>query len=313
LFVASGWIARRYFGFYSGLVQTLGCVGAILGQAPVAKLQQHFGYSTTQLAIGIVGVVFALLIFIFVRDPVTNNRARGQQVLHTRKHLLLRLLTVIKNKQNRVIGLYVFLTWAPVNIIASLWGIPFLMRKFAMPAQTAGTFMALAWVGVAISSPLIAAWSSKAKDRTVSMLLCVLLGLISISIILYSPNLSHSMLAVLLFVFGWQAAGQPIAFDLAYNNNQQSNLGTALGYTNMATIAGGMLLQPLVGMLIAWHAGHHLQHLSSYSLSDFHVALLVAPLCMLLNIFVIIFLLDKNYTKRHNNKFANLFFHIYWH
>ena len=23
---------------------------------------------------------------------------------------------------------------------------------------------------------------------------------------------------------GWQAAGQPIAFDLAYNNNQQSNL-----------------------------------------------------------------------------------------
>ena len=105
------------------------------------------------------------------------------------------------------------------------------------------------------------------------------------------------MLAVLLFVFGWQAAGQPIAFDLAYNNNQQSNLGTALGYTNMATIAGGMLLQPLVGMLIAWHAGHHLQHLSSYSLADFHVALLVAPLCMLLNIFVIIFLLDKKLHK----------------
>ena len=297
LFIASGLIPRRYFGFYSGLVQTLGCLGAILGQAPVAALQRQFGYSNTQLGIGLVGMLFAALIYLVVRDPVDDNKATGQAVLHSHSHLLLRFLSVIKNKQNRVIGLYVFLTWAPVNIIASLWGIPFLMHRFALSAQSAGWYMSAAWVGVAVSSPIIAAWSSKAKDRIYSMLLCVVLGLVSVCFIIYSPHLSLSSLAILLFVFGCQAAGQPIAFELTYNNNQRSNLGTALGYTNMAAIAGGMLLQPLVGMLIAWHAGHHLVRLSNYSLADFHFALVLAPLCMVLNIFVIIFMLDKKLRK----------------
>jgi MFS family permease len=297
LFIAAGWIPRRLFGLYSGLVQTLGCVGAILGQAPVSTLQHKFGYATTQLGIGIIGIVFAILIYVVVRDPKADSSANIDSGASGK--ILQRLTKVINNKQNLAIGLYVFLTWAPINIIASLWGIPFLMHRFAMSAQTAGWFMAIAWVGIAVSSPVIAQYSSKAKDRSASMLLCVVLGLISITIILYSAHLSLWMLGILLFIFGCQAAGQPIAFDLAYNNNERTILGTALGFTNMSAIAGGMLLQPLVGVLIAAHSGHHLARLDSYSLSDFHFALAIAPACMLANIFVILCFINKNLRTNH--------------
>jgi MFS family permease len=296
LYVASGWIPRRLFGFYSGLVQTLGCVGAILGQAPVSALQRSIGYTQTQLGIGLVGVIFAVLIFVIVRDPADTG-ADDKEVLHSDSHLLRRFVGVIKNKQNLVIGLYVFLTWAPINIVASLWGIPFLMHRFALSAQQAGLYMAVAWAGIAISSPIVAQYSSKSKDRMFSMLLCVAVGLISSCVMIYSSQLSLPVLAICLFLFGCQAAGQPIAFDLAYSNNASSSLGTALGFTNMSAIAGGMLLQPLVGILIAAHAGHHMLRLRDYSLSDFHFALAIVPACMLLNVFVIVFMLDKNMRK----------------
>src|SRR5262249_39047600 len=133
---------------------------------------------------------------------------------------------------------------------AALWGVPFMVAAYGISTQAASAALAMTWVGIGVGSPLIGWWSDHIGQRCLPLIVSAVLGVLSLVVVIYVPNLPTFLLYVSLFVLGLAASGQSLAFGVVKDNNHPSVTGTAIGFNNMATVAGGALFQPLVGIFL---------------------------------------------------------------
>ena len=126
LVLASRWFAARYFALIVGLIQLMGCIGAIAGEAPVAIIVQHIGWRGTLFWSAAIGGIFAILFWLVIRDHPAKEGQLTTASFHGDLNEGQRLSQVLKNPQTWWVGLYAFSCWAPIAIFADLWGIPYI-------------------------------------------------------------------------------------------------------------------------------------------------------------------------------------------
>jgi MFS family permease len=143
LVLASRWFAARYFALIVGLVQLMGCIGAIVGEAPVAIIVQQIGWRSTMFWSAAIGGVFAVIFWLVIRDNPADTKSTSTTKHADTLNQSQRLKQVFKNPQNWWVGLFAFSCWAPVAIFADLWGIPYLKLFY-------NTSVATAAIGVAV-------------------------------------------------------------------------------------------------------------------------------------------------------------------
>jgi sugar phosphate permease len=300
LVLAARWFAPKYFALIVGLVQLMGCIGAIVGEAPVAVIVQEIGWRSTMFWSAAVGGIFAILFWLIIRDrptstttPSVSNQTNGSTLTEWR-----RLSLVLKNPQTWAIGLYAFACWAPIAIFADLWGIPYLKLFYQTSAATAAIAVAVVWIGIAVGGPVIGWWSNKIYNRRLPLLLCSIVGLVSSLVMIYIPGLPWGLMYIALFLFGVAASSQSVTFGVVQDNNPLSVAGTAVGFNNMAVILGGVLFQPLVGFILTarWD-GTMADGLPVYGLADYRSALILLPLCSLVGIISSIWLVKETGCK----------------
>ena len=102
-------------------------------------------------------------------------------------------------------------------------------------------------------------------------------GLISMSILLYTPELPLWTAYGLLLSLGFFCCGNVLAYANNAKVGPQDAEGTSLGFTNTWLIGGSALFQPLIGWLLEKSAGT--QALSS---EDFQKALSMIVLSLLI-------------------------------
>jgi MFS family permease len=298
LLLVSRWFPLQYFALLTGLVQLMSSVGAIVGQVPLVTAINHWGWRSTTIALATVGCLLALLVWVIVRDsPEAVSKGRKFQS-PPKKSELKRLQQVCSNRQTWLTALYSFSIWAPITAFAALWGIPFLVASYNLTTKIASEASAMIWLGIGIGSPLAGWLSDKFNSRSKPLSLCAMLGIVSLTIIIYCPFLPLSGLYLALFVFGLAASGQSLAFGVVKDNNTACVVGTAIGFNNMAVVAGGALFQPLIGVLLYLNGGDLMRHGTPiYSTVDYQKALFVLPLCYMIAFFVSHFLLRETYCK----------------
>jgi hypothetical protein len=103
---------------------------------------------------------------------------------------------------------------------------------------------------------------------------------------------------VVLFVFGMGAAGQSLIFALVQDNNDPAVVGTAMGFNNLAVVAGGALCQPLAGYLLRLNwSGVVSNGVPVYGIAEFKYALLLLPICYGVALLVSLFGLRETHAK----------------
>ena len=303
LLLVSRWFPPHYFALLTGLVQLMSSVGAIAGQVPLVTAINHWGWRVTIIALSIIGCFLALLVWSIVRDsPETVTQGHKFQS-PPKKSELKRLQQVCRNRQTWLIALYSFAIWAPITAFAALWGIPFLVASYGLTTEAASIASAMIWLGIGLGSPLMGWYSDKIGSRSKPLSLSALLGIISLTIIIYAPPLSLPWLYFTLFTFGLAASGQSLAFGVVKDNNTSCVVGTAIGFNNMAVVAGGALFQPLIGILlyVNWSGVTH-NGTPFYGIVDYQKAFFVLPLCYVLALLVSQFLLRETYCE---SQYAN--------
>lgn len=292
LVLASRWFPPKYFAFIVGLVQLMGSVGAILGEGPVAWIVNDIGWRSTILWLAFIGLILSSLIWMIVRD---NPRA-GNNRVNKKNEWGLKIVT--RSSQNWWIALYSFCIWAPVLILAGLWVVPYLMVAYQTSNTVAASATSWAWIGIGIGSPLFGWWSNRIARRCLPLAISALLSLIPAIFIIYMHHMSWIMMSILLLIFGVGGSGQALSFGLVQDNNPPKVAGTAVGLNNMAVVFGGVILQPLVGILLHanWN-GQYANGVPLYSVSDFHHALITVPICALLAFIISIFFLKETHCE----------------
>jgi MFS family permease len=287
--LAANWFPAQRFALLTGLMVTIGMMGAIGGETPLALLIEGFGWRHSMIIMGSIGLLLAALITLIARDAPKNYVApKHQHPLEEEEKLWPSLTALIKNRQLWLVATYGGLMYMATPVFCGLWGVPFLMDKMLLSKAMAANFISLVFVGWAIASPLWGIFSNRIGLRKPPMYIGCIGALICSTIFIFVPISSAFVMEFLLFAFGIFSAGFLPAFSVAKELCNKKYVATGLSFMNMMNMVGIALAQPLIGFILdrMWQ-GELEGTVRVYPLSAYHTALGILPLGMLVALLIL--------------------------
>lgn len=283
--LAANWFPANRFAFLTGLMVTLGMLGAIGGEAPLALLIDHYGWRHSMLIMGVIGLCIALLILFIAKDAPSAKKTTKEV---EEEPLISSLLTLIKNRQLWLVAIYGGLMYMSTPVFCGLWGVPFLMFKMHLAKATAANYISLVFVGWAIASPLWGVFSNRIGRRKPPMFIGCVGALITSTLFIFAPIESGWQMQLLLFAFGVFSSGFLPAFALAKELCSKRYVATGLSFMNMMNMVGIALAQPIIGFILdrMW-GGEIVDKVRVYPLDAYHTALSLLPLGILISLLLL--------------------------
>ncbi|MGL6028946.1 MAG: MFS transporter [Legionella sp.] len=286
--LAANWFPAHKFALLTGLMVTIGMLGAIGGEAPLAALIDTFDWRQSMIIMGVIGLVLALLISLIAQDTPKNYVAPVHQEATEEERMWPSLIALIKNKQLWLVAIYGGLVYMATPVFCGLWGVPFLMHKMAIAKTTAANFVSLVFIGWAIASPLWGIYSNRIGLRKPPMYIGCIGALVCSLLFIYAPIKSQLLMEVILFAFGLFSAGFLPAFSVAKELCNKKYVATGLSFMNMMNMVGIALAQPLIGFILdrMWQ-GQMNGAVRYYPLEAYHTALSILPIGLLIALLIL--------------------------
>ncbi len=304
--LATLWLPEDKLALVAGLAAAIGTVGAMLGDNLLGFMVRHNGWKQTLDLTAIFGFALVIVLWFWVRDKKPGSSYPRSEYQKGFGKNLEDLWVMIKNPQMWINGVYGSLVYLPTTVLAELWGIPYLRHARALPSEAADFANSMIFLGFTCGAPLMGLLSDKLHQRKPPMVIGAFGAFLMASILLYSPALTEFQLYLVLFLLGAFYSSQAIVFAVGRELAPIRAAGTAMAFTNMLVMLGGMFLQPLVGWLldisVTYRLGVKLKGLSPdnlftiYTASDYHLALFIIPAGIFIA-FLLTFLLKETYTK----------------
>jgi MFS family permease len=287
--LASIWFDKKYYVGLTSLLVTVGMMGAVCGQTPLAWLIHQTSWRTSLTNLGLVGFGLALLFAVFVKNRAAPNTEQHAQ---DSTNLWRDILLIVKNKQNWLLTGYGGLAFAPIIVFCGLWGNPFLQKAYHVNKLLAPSLISLVFIGLAIASPLFASISKYIKNRCAFMFYSTLLSALCIIIVIYAHPLPIWMLASLLFGFGFSLGAFPMVFVIGKELNPLYLAGTAISLINASDALFDAITEPMIGQILDYCK--HFEHANEFSLFGYHIALAILPLYQIIGAFMLKFVKDEH-------------------
>lgn len=284
--LAANWFPAQRFALLTGLMVTLGMLGAIGGEAPLALLIERFGWRHSMLIMGIIGLILSVLLIVIAKDAPKKHEISHHPV--EEEHLIPSLLTLIKNKQLWLVACYGGLMYMATPVFCGLWGVPFLMNKMMITKTTAANYISLVFIGWAIASPLWGIFSNRIGLRKPPMYIGCIGALICSLVFIFVPINTAIYMEIMLFAFGIFSAGFLPAFTVAKELCNKKYVATGLSFMNMMNMIGIAVAQPLIGYILdkMWQ-GELNGNVRVYPLEAYHTGLALLPLGMLIALIIL--------------------------
>ncbi|VEG90323.1 MFS transporter [Legionella spiritensis] len=287
--LAANWFPANRFAFLTGMMVTIGMLGAIGGEAPLALLVDHYGWRHSMVIMGMVGLVIAFLILIIAKDAPRNAKHTVKISEEIREApLMSSLLTLIKNRQLWLVAVFGGLMYMSTPVFCGLWGVPFLMFKMGLTKATAANYISLVFVGWAIASPFWGIFSNRIGRRKPPMYIGSVGALLTSLLFIFYPFKSGLLMQIFLFAFGIFSSGFLPAFAVAKELCCKRYVATGLSFMNMMNMVGIALAQPLIGYILdlMWQ-GKIVDKVRVYPLEAYHVALAILPAGIFISLLVL--------------------------
>jgi MFS family permease len=278
------WFSSDRFAFLTGLMVTIGMLGAIGGETPLALLVDHYGWRVSMMIMGFIGLFIAILIAFVITDAPKALKNSKTKLLNPEEPIYTSLKSVLRNKQIWFIALYGGLMYMATPVFCGLWGVPFLMFKMHVSKAIAANYISLIFIGWAIASPFWGDFSNRIGRRKPSLYIGCIMALILSSLFIFAPVSSSIVMQILLFSFGLFSAGFLPAFALVKEHCQKHYVATGLSFMNMMNMIGIAMIQPAIGYILdaKWEGVLNSHHVRVYPLSAYSTALALLPLGMLI-------------------------------
>jgi MFS family permease len=287
--VASLWLPTRHFALAAGLTTALAMFSAIFSDFYLAKWVHVVGYNEALYSAVTGGFILAAAIFLLLRNrPRPEHAHRPPTYRSSFPELLDGLRTIFSRPQTYYIGAIGFLLYLPASVFMDLWGIPYFQDAYHLSPEHAAHMVMMPFIGWIIGSPSSGYISDKIGLRRPPILIASVAALLISLVIFYVPNLSLNLMTVLLLLLGFFCGTHPLVFSLIRENNSNKLSATSTATTNFMIMMGGVIFQPVVGILLNWHWNTHgtlSEGLRTYSASDYQFALSIIPIGLALSIF----------------------------
>lgn len=234
--LAAAHFPARQYAVVTSLTAGLGFVGNLAATVPLTLLLAGPGWTPTFLVVGLASVAYIAVVLWRVRDlpDVRSVAITGRLALRP----LGRQVASAWRQPGTRLGFWVhFSTMFAPNVLALLWGMPFLVQAQGMRPAAASAMLIVFVLGGLIGGPLFGALIGR-KPVLRMPLAGTYLGLAAIAWAVLLSWQAPVPPALLIALFGLIALGGPVsltAFALARDYNPLHRVGTATGVVN----AGG--------------------------------------------------------------------------
>lgn len=272
------WFAPKRFALVSGLMMTVGMLGGVGGEAPLANYVNAVGWRDAIYMCGLFGFILAIVFALCVSGTTKTSAKTNEK--RSIKHLL-------QSHQAWLIAIYSGLAFAPISAFAGLWGVPFLMAKCQLDRELSAHIISLIFIGFAIGAPLAGWISDKINRRKPIMIVGTGFSLGLILIILYSPIYSEWLLAGAMLLFGFFTSFFFVSFAMIKEIMPAVLAGSAIGFINTFNALLGAVSEPLIGRVL--DTVHPLTD-HNFTTSDYSLAFLILPgmliIALMLQLFI---------------------------
>ncbi|NQU13047.1 MAG: MFS transporter, partial [Desulfobacteraceae bacterium] len=160
------WFEPRKFAIMGGIFMAMGGVGVLLSTTPLAWISNLIGWRMTFVAVGLLSLVMAFVVYKFVFDRPTDKgwaliappQGDGaSQNVSIRKGLKM----VLTERNFWPIAAWSFFVVGIFFGLAGLWGGPFLIHVYGLSKTGAGAVLSMSAVGLIIGSPFLGIMSNR--------------------------------------------------------------------------------------------------------------------------------------------------------
>jgi predicted MFS family arabinose efflux permease len=299
--LAANWFHPRYFARIAGFLATAAMIGAVAGDAPLALINQHYGWRAAIVACMIVGIILMLAFWFIVRNQPKQPTAPELQSNPNFKISFKDISDILSRPLNWLVLLYTGLAFSPVAVFSSLWGNPFLHSVYQISTLDVPLYSTLMFVGLALGGPALGALSDVVKNRGVIMFVTTAGTLFFMLCAVYSNHQPHWLLAAELFMAGFTTGGFMLGFSIVKEYNPIFVAGTVIAFTNSGDPIVGAWTDPVIGWILDSHWDHTLYNGAPiYTPYAYHLSMtvLIANLTLACILVCIISQLRKHHVKK---------------
>jgi MFS family permease len=277
-------------GLAMGAVLAFGAFGALVTGVPLNFILKSFNdWRDAFYIFALFGLIILLLTLIFV--PRNDEASLSSFKL---KKILKDLKVVSSNK---MIWLYAFIAiglFTPLSVMADLWGVGFLVRKFNLTREAASPALMNIYIGMAVGSVVIPAFIPKFHINNVIKFCCIVL-LFLFSLLVYVENISYTNLTILLVTIGFFCGAEMLCFTAALKRVSPGASGITIGVVNTLNMLSGAIMQQIIGhyLDLRWDGSYTSTGLREYSINDFVESFSILVVLMAICTLVAFVLLKK--------------------
>ncbi len=289
------WFPLKRFAFMTGLMMTVAMLGAVMGQAPLSAFIETFSWRQALKIIGFAGLAISILFWLIVRNQ-PKDHIEKQSISFERTSIWNSLKKIFQNPQSWWLSIYSGLAFAPVMVFGGLWGVSFLQEAFGLSANQAAQASSLIYIGFAVGAPFFGWLSARVDRKKIFMFWGTLAALLSISVVIYFPGISFSLLAFLLFLFGFAISSFLLCFTIIREITSPILAATATGFMNAFDALLGAISEPFTGKLLDLNwTGKLLEGARIFSVQAYKNAFLTLPIYLSISLFVLLQIKDTRY------------------
>lgn len=287
-------------GFIIGATLTFGAIGALITGIPLNYLLDNFdSWQSSFVVFSLVGLVILLFAFIYLpknRTAVNIHEFEG-------KNIWKDLLNISSNKKIIVYTIVTIGLYAPLSVMADLWGTVFLVKKFDLVREIASPILMNIYIGMAIGSIFLPYLAEKYKsipgimDKIIKYSVVTLLLLFSV--MLFINTISNINLSILLISIGFLCGAEMLCFTAALRYTNSHNSGLTIGVINTFNMLSGALIQQAIGIYLdySWKGGLDDKGLKIYFTKEFVEAFSILVIIISISAIFAIFALKHKKQK----------------
>ncbi|WP_420422451.1 MFS transporter [Simkania sp.] len=285
--IISNWFPHRYFAAMAGLTSCISVIGGGLGLYLTQYLTKTFEWRQTIIDYGIIGVLYALLFFLIVRDSEPGRRFNINPT-PSNVNFKAALKKAFGKKDSWFIALFSGCIIAPWTTFLAVWQIPFLQVSYKVSPDTASLINLTSILGFAIGAPVLGWISTQAKRRKIFMIVCPLLNVLFFCLKVYVPNIPAPLVGMLSFLGTFFVASAILSYTMTHEKNLPLITATVVSlvliFNNIIRILHDYFFDHIFGSKPA--------ELSLLPIETIRLALMIVPISSLIGVIFILFVKD---------------------
>ncbi|MBN2689061.1 MAG: MFS transporter [Gammaproteobacteria bacterium] len=289
MYIAANAHPTNRFSILTGLLLSIGMIGAISAQAPLAVACEDLGWRPTILLLSAIGLLLAILLWTcLAKIKKTSNNTNN-----TADKLWDGMRAILKKQQIWMLAAYAGLMLVPTTVFGALWGGPYLRSAYHLSNKEAATLISMIFVGWIFGAPILGWISDRTLKRNPVMYVSAIGTLITTSLIIYLLDFTYYELALLIFCTGFFSSGLIVAFSSAKENSSPNTTGACMGFMNGLNMLGGAILPPIIGLILDRYRILNFG-VASYSTHGYQISLSILPICVFIALILLLFVRETN-------------------